>query len=94
MKRVLTLASTGLFVTGLALLPISGRADQTVTGGNSVTPAQGASTVTPGKATATSTVQPSTTPVKKDDKKVTATPSGAVPASGGAAVKTPGKGAS
>jgi hypothetical protein len=92
MKHVLTLATTGLFVTGLALLPMSARADQTVTGSESVTP--GASTMTPGKTTATSGVQSSTTAVKKDDKKVTATPGGTVPATGAATVKTPGKGPS
>lgn len=86
MKRVLTFATTGLFVTGLALLPLSARADDAATSGKSVTPAQTATT-TPSKTPVTTGVQTATTPVKKDDKKVTATPSG-TPA------KTPVKGAS
>ena len=94
MKRVMSFATTGLFVTGLALLPMTVRADQTVTG-KSVTPAPAAATMTTGKSTTTTTaVPPVTSPVKQDDKKVTATPSGAVPVTGGTAVKTPAKGAS
>ena len=93
MKRVMSFATTGLFVTGLALLPMTGRADQTVTGDKSVTPAPASATVTTGKSTTTA-VEPATSPVKKDDKKVTVMPSGAAPASGGAAAKTPAKGAS
>jgi hypothetical protein len=91
MKSLLTFATTGLLVTGLALLPASGRADQTVTGAKSVTQDPAASTTTP---TGTSGVQTSTAPVKKDDKNATAMPGGTAPAPGGAAVKTPTKGAS
>ncbi len=94
MKRVMSFATTGLFVTGLALLPMTGRADQTVTGDKSVTPAPASATVITGKSTTATAVEPVTSPVKKDDKKVTVTPSGAAPASGGAAAKTPAKGAS
>jgi hypothetical protein len=78
MKRVLTLAITGLFMTGLAVLPISARADQTVTGAKSVTSTPAASGVT------------TTAPVKKDDKKVSATPSVTAPATSGTMAKTPG----
>jgi hypothetical protein len=91
MKRVMSFATTGLFVTGLGMLPMTARADQAVTGDKSVTPAPATATVAPGKTTATTTAQPATPAVKKDDKKVTATPSGATPAT---TVKTPAKGAS
>jgi hypothetical protein len=94
MKRVLTLATTGLFVTGLALLPISGRADPAAADGKSVTPAPAVTTMTPGKTTSLPSAQPTTASVKKDDKKVTATPSVAPPSAAGTAVKTPAKGAS
>src|ERR1019366_505137 len=94
MKRVISFATTGLFVTGLALLPMTGRADQTVTGDKSVTPGPASATGIKGNSTTATAVEPVTSPVKKDDKKVTVTPSGAAPASGGAAAKTPAKGAS
>ena len=96
MKRVLTFATTGLFMTGLALLPMSVRADQTVTGGKTAAPA--ASTMTPSTAPGASGAQTSTAPVKKDDKKVTpgstttVAPSGSGPVSPGTTVKTPAKG--
>jgi hypothetical protein len=86
MKRVLTFATTGLFLTGLALLPLSARAEDAATG-KSVTPAPTASTMTPAKAPVAGGVQTSTAPVKKDDGKVTATP-------GSTVAKTPAKGAS
>ena len=38
MKRILSITTTGLFLTGLALAPMSVRADQTVVGGKTVTP--------------------------------------------------------
>jgi hypothetical protein len=93
MKRILTLATTGLFVTGLALLPVSGRADPAVTGGKAVTSDHTASAMTPGTGSATSGGQTYSAPVKKDDKNLTVTPgSGTTAAPGGAAAKTPAKG--
>jgi Na+/glutamate symporter len=77
MKRALTLATTGLFVTGLTLLPLSARADEA---GKIVTPAA----TTAGKATVKTDVQNSTS--AKDEKKVTSTPSVTT-------TKTPAKGA-
>jgi len=94
MKRILTFAAAGLFVTGLALLPLSARADQTVTGGKTTTSAQSGGTMVPAKDSATSAVQPSTSAVKKDDKTTTAAPAGTAPATGGAVVKSPAKGPS
>jgi hypothetical protein len=94
MKRVLTLATCGLFATGLAVLPMAARADQTVTG--TTTPAAAASTTAPAKM---SGEHSSTATVKKDDKKVTAAPATATPSTSTTTttpnvVKTPGKGAS
>ena len=94
MKRVLSLTTTGLFVAGLALVPMSVRADQTVTGGKSVVPAPAASTATPGTASmatpgaaSTSSGTQTSATVKKDDKKVIT-----IPAAGGSTVQTPAKG--
>jgi hypothetical protein len=93
MKRVLTLATAGLFMAGLAVLPMSAWADQMATGGKSVTPTPSASTMTPA-APLTSGVQTSTVPAKKLNK-VTSAPTGATtPLPSGTTVKTPVKGAS
>ena len=84
MKRLLSLATTGLFLAGLAMVPMSVRADQTVVGGKTVAPLHTESTTMPPKMAPTATA-----PVKADDKKVTATPGsgmtpgGTVPASHG-----------
>lgn len=92
MKRVMSFATTGLFVTGLALLPIAAHADQTATGGKSTASTPAASATKPSTSTATTTAQPGTPTVKKDDKNMTATPAGTAPATNGAAVKPPAKG--
>jgi hypothetical protein len=101
MKRVLTLATCGLFATGLAVLPMAARADQTVTG--TTVPAPAASTTAPakmsGEHSAAVTVKKDEGTVKKDDKKVTAAPTTAAPSTSTTtttpnAVKTAGKGAS
>lgn len=65
MKRVLTLATTGLFVTGLALLPLAANADQAVGGKD-------------GKMAPAAAAAAPAAPVKKaDDRKVTASPAAA-----------------
>jgi hypothetical protein len=98
MKRVLTLAATGLLATGLGFSPMSARADQAATG-KSVTPAPAASVVSPDVAKTSPGTPAASTSVKKDDK-VTATPGSAhavtpgttAPVSNGSAIKTPAKG--
>jgi hypothetical protein len=84
MKRILTLTTTGLLVTGLALLPMISRADDTVTGGKTPASPQAGSTMAPGKDAATSGTQHSGAPAKSVEKSTTAAP-------GGAVVKTPAK---
>ncbi|MSP01356.1 MAG: hypothetical protein EXR07_09970 [Acetobacteraceae bacterium] len=80
MKRVLTFASLGLFAAGLALVPLSARADQTVSSGKDGKPVA-ASTTAPAPVGGTVTA-----PVTKaDGHKVTAAP----PASGGMTVAPP-----
>ncbi len=80
MKRVLSLTTTGLFVTGLALLPMSVRADQAAVTGKDGHAAP--------VVTTTTTVKAPMVPVKKaDDKKVTTAPS-----AGAAVTKIPAKG--
>ena len=86
MKRILSITTTGLFLTGLALAPMSVRADQTVVGGKTVTPTQSDSTATkpmPGGQTAVD-------PMKKDDKKASVTPGGSAPTSGSTSTKPAG----
>lgn len=46
MKRVLTVATAGLFMTGLALLPMSVRADQTAAGAKDGKPVVSSTTTT------------------------------------------------
>ncbi len=58
MKRVLTLTTTGLFVTGLALLPMSVRADQTVNTGKDVKSAPMTGTAQTGTSHTSTTVTP------------------------------------
>jgi hypothetical protein len=107
MKRVLSLATTGLFLAGLAMVPMSVRADQTAVDGKTVAPLHTDSTTTPKMApTATAPVKHDDKTVaapvkaddkKADDKKVTATPGsgmtpgGTMPASHGSTT-APGKG--
>ena len=99
MKRVLSFVTTGLFMTGLALLPMSVRADPVTAGGKDVKAQTGAAAMTPATPPATSGVHDSATAVKKPgDKTVTtdpaaktATPSGSPAVTGGAAAKTPSK---
>lgn len=93
MKRVLTLATTGLFVTGLALLPLAANADQAVSGKDGKTAPAAASTTAPaGTMPAGSTAA---APVKKmDDHKVAApatSGSSTVAPAGGTTVKPPVK---
>ena len=91
MKRILSITTTGLFLTGLALAPMSARADQTVVGGKTVTPTQSDSTATkPMPGAQTTTGQAATDPVKKDDKKASVTPGGSAPASGSTSTKPAG----
>ena len=85
MKRVLSFAATGLFVTGLALSPLAARADDATTGAKGVTPSPAGSVATPTKPTVATGVSPSAPTVKMDDKKAVVTPSGAT-------VKAPAKG--
>jgi hypothetical protein len=60
MKRVLSLATTGLFLTGLALVPMSVRADPAaVVDGKTIMPTQTDSTTAP-KITHSGTVMPQT----------------------------------
>ena len=109
MKRVLSLSTTGLFLLGLAMVPLSARADQAAVDGKTAAPAAAsATTSTPvaptamhGKtATTVGTQTPAaagataTTPVKKDDHKMTVAPTGSAPAAASTVTKTPGKGAS
>jgi hypothetical protein len=106
MKRVLTLATTGLFVTGLTLLPLGARADEA---GKIVPPAA----TTAGKTTVKTDVQSSTPAMPaggkatvktdaqnsasaKDEKKMTSTPGVTTPsvaAPSVAVTKAPAKGA-
>ena len=86
MKRILTLAATGLFVTGLSLLPLSVQASEPATGSKSATPAPAASTMLTDKTTTASGAPSSASPAKKDTGKTTVT----TPATGGAAVKPHG----
>ena len=92
MKRVLTVATAGLFMTGLALLPISVRAEQAVSVGKDGKPVV-SSTVTPSVVPSVappvapmgSAAHSTTSVVKKtEDKKVTV-----VPGAGHGAVMTP-----
>jgi len=87
----MSFATTGLFVTGLALLPITGHADQTATGEKSAPSVPAAAATTSGKVVTTTTVQPVAPTVKKDEKNMTATPGSTAPATNGAAVKAPVK---
>ena len=92
MKRVLTVATAGLFMTGLALLPISVRAEQAVSVGKDGKPVV-SSTVTPSVVPSVappvapmgSATHSTTSVVKKtEDKKVTV-----APGAGHGAVMTP-----
>lgn len=92
MKRVLTVATAGLFMTGLALLPISVRAEQAVSVGKDGKPVV-SSTVTPSVVPSVappvapmgSAAHSTTSVVKKtEDKKVTV-----APGAGHGAVMTP-----
>jgi hypothetical protein len=101
MKRVLSLATTGLFLAGLAMVPMSVRADQTAVGGKTVAPLHADSTTSKMAPTTPAPVKAddktAAAPVKADDKKVTATPgsgmtpAGTVPAPHGSTT-APGKG--
>jgi hypothetical protein len=109
MKRVLSLATTGLFLAGLAMVPMSARAastDQTVVDGKAVAtthtdPMTAPKMAPTGHTLATPQTSPSlqTSPAQtstaplKKDDKITATPGSSVPAAG-TATKAPGKGAS
>ena len=92
MKRVLTLAYTGLFVTGLVLLPMTVRADQAVNGKDTKAPPAAGSTM-PGSTSATTPSGTATTsPMKKlDDHKAPATGSSTTAPSDGTMGKAPGK---
>jgi hypothetical protein len=109
MKRVLSLATTGLFLAGLAMVPMSARAastDQTVVDGKAVATTHTDPLTAPKMApTGHTLVTPQTSPSLqtspaqtstapvKKDDKITATPGSSVPAAG-TATKAPGKGAS
>jgi hypothetical protein len=85
MKRLLTLATTGLFATGLAVLPVTVFAQPTATPGTDAKSAT-ASHSMPSDAKMTPATKDGT--AGKDTSKVTGSKSGTAPA--GSAAKTTG----
>lgn len=107
MNRVLSLATTGLLLAGLAMVPMSANADQPTVAGKTATTHTDATTSNHADTAITTkpaTTQPVTTtgvtssgvkstdPTKKDDK-VTVAPGTSAPVSG-TPTKLPGKSAS